>query len=330
MDNKNETYNQAARLYQQLRRQQMIPNAFENWRTYREALTGYLIELCRDMDDSGTLAVFGAGRCNDLDLELLAAHFSHITLIDYDTAAMQDALQRYHFSENSRFSCISCDFVGISEEEYIHYTALLLEKLKKLREKTAPIDPSMQKNTSPVPAENILFQHLLQPLEELYRSAHAHSFDFGCQHYDYSIAIGVHSQLASMPEWLWRNVVSLYPLSRPTRCSSLIADEQIFDSNYFEEVIPERIKSENPFLTSRLTQAILTATRRRAFFGCETRVAGTEDSIEGAWQTIDDLYKRQKRGELELCSTALLHWPFLSDHHLTYELALFEVQNLLL
>ena len=79
-------------LYEDLLQKQFLPHAYEDWAEYRNAISNYLI--ASTAADS-TLAIFGAGCCNDWDLSLLARHFSSITLIDNNLPAMKQALKRY-------------------------------------------------------------------------------------------------------------------------------------------------------------------------------------------------------------------------------------------
>ena len=80
-------------LYEDLLQKQFLPHAYEDWTDYRNAISNYLI--ASTAADS-SLAIFGAGGCNDWDLSLLAGHFSSITLIDNNLPAMKQALKRYH------------------------------------------------------------------------------------------------------------------------------------------------------------------------------------------------------------------------------------------
>ena len=58
-----------------------LPDAYEDWREYRQLLTDTVIE-CGNGDQSKTIAIIGAGRCNDIDLKALCRHFEIITLVD--------------------------------------------------------------------------------------------------------------------------------------------------------------------------------------------------------------------------------------------------------
>lgn len=65
----------------------------ESWRAYtahRERMTGHIEQLAQ----GGELCVFGAGSCNDLELERLAPLFSEIHLVDLDAEALERARER--------------------------------------------------------------------------------------------------------------------------------------------------------------------------------------------------------------------------------------------
>ena len=79
-------------LYDQLRQQQIIPDAYDRWRAYRQTVTLWLMD---QLPEGATVAIVGAGRCNDLNLYLLANHCQTITLIDQDSGAMEAAVSHY-------------------------------------------------------------------------------------------------------------------------------------------------------------------------------------------------------------------------------------------
>jgi len=64
----------------------------DDWRLYeghRAHLTDVLLGSARG--DGGRLCLLGAGRCNDVDLEKLAATFAEIHLVDIDAKALDAA-----------------------------------------------------------------------------------------------------------------------------------------------------------------------------------------------------------------------------------------------
>ena len=102
-------------IYDELLKFQIIPDAYENWTQYRNAVADYLLANTRPHTSVG---VFGAGRCNDIDLRRFAEHFSSVTLIDADEAAMKFALRQYHLSDHPGFSLKISEFTGITPDDY--------------------------------------------------------------------------------------------------------------------------------------------------------------------------------------------------------------------
>jgi hypothetical protein len=69
----------------------MAPAAWDLYAGHRARFTDLLISSARG---GGTLCLLGAGECNDVDLELLAAHYAAIHLVDIDEAALLTAVSR--------------------------------------------------------------------------------------------------------------------------------------------------------------------------------------------------------------------------------------------
>ena len=111
-------------VYDELLKTQTIPHAYENWAEYRRELTEYLTGVT---DAGSTLAVFGAGSCNDLDLCMLREHFSQITLIDCQKESMFAALDTYQLREDASLVLKEADFLGITPAEYREYAERLRE-----------------------------------------------------------------------------------------------------------------------------------------------------------------------------------------------------------
>ncbi|MBQ9120586.1 MAG: hypothetical protein IJY09_11135 [Lachnospiraceae bacterium] len=172
----------AKRIYRHLRARQKIEHAWEDWSEYREALTEYLLKYT---ESGTTVAIFGAGECNDLNLRKLTEHFSNVMLYDYDEAALQEAVMRYGLEGDERLRWKTCDFAGITTEEYMEYAELLL-----MQNESGEINESL----------------LLQKLECIYQAASERTPDFGTECYDYAIAIGIDSQLNNMAEWLRQTI----------------------------------------------------------------------------------------------------------------------------
>ena len=114
-------------LYEDLLQKQFLPHAYEDWAEYRNAISNYLI--ASTAADS-TLAIFGAGCCNDWDLSLLAGHFSSITLIDNNLPAMKQALKRYQLETYPTIHLDECNLTGLCGSDYENFCDTLFEQKK--------------------------------------------------------------------------------------------------------------------------------------------------------------------------------------------------------
>lgn len=112
-------------LYEDLLQKQFLPHAYEDWAEYRNAISSYLI--ASTAADS-TLAIFGAGCCNDWDLSLLAGHFSSITLIDNNLPAMKQALKRYQLESYPTIHLDECNLTGLYGSDYENFCDTLFEQ----------------------------------------------------------------------------------------------------------------------------------------------------------------------------------------------------------
>lgn len=90
------------------------------WAAYaphREIVTRLILDSAPQDASELTLSVLGAGNCNDLDLDQLAARFSKISLVDVDTESVEEGLQRQGKSaDDSQFQICGSDVSGILAE----------------------------------------------------------------------------------------------------------------------------------------------------------------------------------------------------------------------
>ena len=70
---------------QQIARNQLTKNNWNRCKSHRDHVTSLLSQH----SPSSLLRGFGAGNCNDLDLNKLSRHYTAIELIDIDLTAMQ-------------------------------------------------------------------------------------------------------------------------------------------------------------------------------------------------------------------------------------------------
>ena len=275
-------------IYDELLKLQNIPDAFKQWEAYRNELTNPIRSAT---GKKSTVAVFGAGKCNDLDLCELKEHFEHITLIDKEKSGMYRALEQYHLQREEKISLREADFLGIAPEDYRAYADDILKMIQ--------VDG---RNTD----MSEVAEYAILSMERLYQAAFCHVPDFGDKKYDYVVAVGVHSQINNMFAWLWQ--VYLEAVGQQ--------EERVFSY----------IKEKNNQVIQRFDDALFRSAKKGALIGCENRRIGQQGAIQGALQAIEDIQRRDRVGECEIAQTISLDWPFDRGQGITYQMMLFDVR----
>lgn len=278
-----------AKFYYDLQSSRFREQAFEQWEDYRNSITDLLLSSC---EKGKTLAIFGAGRCNDIDLSRLSEHFSQITLIDINDASMYSALWRYDLSQHPNVKMVIKDFVGIIDEDYIKYVYALLREHKEYK-------LFHQKNFT-----NASNSKALKQLDAMYKKARAHDLDLGQKLYDYSLTLNVHSQLNDTADWIRTKLMSM-----------LDADTE------YNRMISRKINQETKGIIKKFNDAILAATKIRAFIGYERWVLGHGGrGVQGAIQAYADLREREYRNELKSIRQTHFIWPYDRSQKIEYDI----------
>lgn len=147
---------------------EVLPNAYKEWRGYRQKLTDFIEENC--VTEGGckpVLAIWGAGRSNDIDLARLAERFK-LVLIDRDAEGLVQACKTYGLEETDVI-CVDLPFWNVELETYEMFEALLAEGEEA----------------------EIVIEHLKQVA---FDNSHRVLPDIG-RRFDYSVCVGLHSQL---------------------------------------------------------------------------------------------------------------------------------------
>ena len=147
---------------------EVLPNAYKEWRGYRQKLTDFIEENC--VAEGGckpVLAIWGAGRSNDIDLARLAERFK-LVLIDRDAEGLAQACKTYGL-EKTDVICVDLPFWNVELETYEMFEALLAEGEEA----------------------EIVIEHLKQVA---FDNSHRVLPDIG-RRFDYSVCVGLHSQL---------------------------------------------------------------------------------------------------------------------------------------
>lgn len=238
-------------LYDALQKLLVIPDAFDAWKPYRDALTDHIIS-CSEPGTSA--AVVGAGACNDLDLKRLSAHFAQVILLDRDLNAMVEGLERQQ-AEQENITLETCDLVGISAQTY-----------RKLADSMV-LEMRMQSACGIQDGEE-LAKLFLDGMVLAVRNRRPTLPD--CPIADYVICCGVHSQLFNLFPQM---AAVLAPLGN-------MSLEQI----YFAA------SAHAGDLARELNRLLRRMAKREVILGLETGRVGTEGGIEGADQALRDIW----------------------------------------
>lgn len=257
-------------LYDQLTALQIIPDAYEKWATYRAAVTEYIIEQAFGNRE---IALFGAGRCNDMDLRLLCSYFEKVILFDQDKTAMEQALLQYGLKEHPRIDMKVVSFTGIEEDDLRDYADALVKEVRRRGKETEIAE---------------LIDVASYQLNELEEKIKAHQFNLG--QYENTVILGVHSQLINMLEWIWSVIL------------------QTIEKE--EDAVRHRIMQLNDLVVERLDHALLLATKERLIMGCEESRVGQAGMVQGAYQAILSIQKKVRCNEIKVLDEKYLIWPF--------------------
>lgn len=263
-----------------------LEGAYERWAEYRERITDF---LTGNMEPGKTVAVFGAGQADDIDLGRLYARTGHLDLYDMDFEKLEKAISRYGLTGKPGVNARRIDLFGVTGEEYIGLIELCLADIQRMG---ASWTPSV---TAPA---------YRAELRALYDRINRESIDFGGKQYDYTVMIGVHSQLNTFPERIWRLFLDL------TEKDDLSIAEQVI--------------AENHIYIPRVNQGLLEITNEKAFAGFEIEALDQPGTVQGAVQAIADIEKRLRSGGL-ICDSAWMDvWPFREGKD--YQMVIYQLQ----
>lgn len=271
-----------AGIYDELRASRKT-DAFEEWSEYRKAVTQVVMANCQE---GGHLAIMGAGHCNDVDLGKLAEHFSKITLIDFDEAAMMRARKLQGMEHDRRLHLRVVDFVGLKAADYIHYADVVSRALENR------FTMESSKGVFPILAE----------LNSMYAKISQYKVELGQDVYDCSLVLGVHSQLNDMADWIW------------DQCRT----QAIRRVDEIQDAVRSRINAETEAIVHRFNDGVCRATRQTLITGHEIGIRGEHRWVQGAAQAECDLKIREINEELELRQARFLEWPYDAASHMTF------------
>ncbi|MBQ4058339.1 MAG: hypothetical protein IJD40_05350 [Lachnospiraceae bacterium] len=294
-------------LYETIKNNFILPDAYKDWTDYRNTITNYIIRETNqvsvplsfgaNMDETcllPTLAIIGAGACNDIDLQVLVSHFSKITLIDYDSKAMKTALETYDLINSSHVECKAISLNGLNDSYYETFCNLLQEYVQENLDQLTPEK-----------FEDYAISFIHKTLEQI----EDYEIPLPVNTYDYICCFGVHSQFQAMFSYIYRAFeVNLREMK--------FSDIPEFNSRF-----NKRLQEENERFIPLFHDTLFKCAKQAVFLGFEQSRTNNTEAIEGAHQAMQDINKRSLPTE-----ESYLIWPFLPSEDIYYEMSIMKIK----
>ena len=264
-----------------------IPGAFESWAVYREQVT----DLILGTDSTGSIALFGIGPANDIDLRCLSERFERITLIDLDREGMERGIARYKLQHCPKVALWDTSLSGVTMEDVAVFFETLYDQVVR---------------SGRALTEAAFMEMSLAALERIRRkvvsSQDALRVKLPAEHYDMVVSVGLHSQFWSILSYSWLTLAGN-------------VEAQILGHAMNHDPFFEALRAIDDAFIPMLNEVLLS-------MGDRAIIAVEEDEahpVEGAFQSMQDI--RQRYPDVQ---EKRLHWPFQPEEGKSYEM-LFQI-----
>ncbi len=295
-----------------------IPGAFESWALYREEVTDLIlasasppdlmqeaslqasiqdVERSRrpmptsDTKATGSIALFGIGPANDIDLRRLSERFERITLIDLDREGMERGLVRYGLQHCPKVALWDTSLSGVTMEDVAAFFETLYDQV--VRSGRALTEAAFMEMSQAV---------LEQIRRKVFATREVLRARLPKEHYDMVVSVGLHSQFWSILSYSWLTLAGN-------------VEEQILGHAMNHDPFFEALRAIDDQFIPVLNEVMLS-------MGDRVIIAVEEDEahpIEGAFQSMQDI--RQRYPDVQ---EKRLHWPFRPEEGKSYEM-LFQI-----
>ena len=295
-----------------------ITGAFESWAVYREQVTDLIlasvsppdlmpeaslqasiqdVERSRrsmptsDTKATGSIALFGIGPANDIDLRRLSEHFERIMLIDLDRESMERGFARYGLQHCPRVQLWSASLSGVTMEDVAAFFETLYDQV--VRSGRALTEAAFME----------MSQAALEQIRRKVLTTRATLQEkLPKEHYDMVVSVGLHSQFWSILSYSWLTLAGN-------------VEEQILGHAMNHDPFFETLRAIDDVFIPMLNEVMLS-------MGDRAIIAVEEDEahpVEGAFQSMQDI--RQRYPDVQ---EKRLHWPFRPEEGKSYEM-LFQI-----
>lgn len=275
-------------ILQDIKRKFRLSDAFEDWKDYRQLLTGMVIDAGGG-DKIKTVTVIGAGYCNDIDIISLCRTYKAVTLVDCDLEALTKVKNGLSEIDTKKIKLVPASLTGIDESDISVFFDETLAELQRYG-----------KQLNRLSFEEVIMTNLDKLISKMYTAE-----DEIVQllpRTDIAVCNGVCSQLFSVISYFIRSVTASIPDALFTGAFE-VADKA-----------EQKLKKCNDVIVPMIVNAIMNVTGDCVIFGNEYI---NEHPVEGAYQCINAVQKSgSKIKELEA------KWNFNRKENIVYNMLL--------
>ena len=264
-----------------------IPGAFDSWAAYRKEVTDLILES----GATGSIALFGIGPANDIDLRRLRERFGRITLIDLDRESMERGLVRYELQHCPKVELWDASLSGVTMEDVAAFFETLYDQV--VRSGRALTEAAFMEMS---------LAALEQIRHKVVSSREALRAKLPAEHYDMVVSVGLHSQFWSILSYSWLTLAGN-------------VEEQILGHAMNHDPFFEALRAIDDAFIPMLNEVLLS-------MGDRAIIAVEEDEahpVEGAFQSMQDI--RQRYPDVK---EKIIYWPFRPEEGKSYEM-LFQI-----
>lgn len=275
-------------ILQDIKQKFRLVNAYEDWKDYRQMLTDMVIDLTRG-DKVKTVALIGAGYCNDIDINRLCGQYKEIILADCDSEALDKVFHGLVEEDADKVILKPISITGITESDV---SVFFTDTLTRLQGRGKYLTCNEFEDILMINLDRLLGKMYITEDEVMKVLPQA----------DITVCNGVCSQLFSVISYFIRSVAASIP-------------EALFKGAMdVADRAEQRLKSKNDMIIPAIVNAILNSAGDYVIFGNEY---SKERPVEGAYQCIEAVAKSGH--VIKECKAT---WSFNRNENIEYQMLL--------
>lgn len=277
--------------YEKVRQTTYGKELSSNWKQYATELTEYILKFANEGD---VVAIYGAGKMQDICIEKLLDRKIHLLLVDQDQSSLEEVYKGLEEEEKKYVTIEEKNLFCFTEEDLKQYEVFLrcgnMEQLFDLFQKKA--------------AEYELKPPVLT----------------NC---DYSVVAGLHSQINSLLVAVIQYMDQRHLLQMGDEDFKLIVQmikklNELFCQKFHDEILKKSKKGMiliYEYSTFDETEKKMMFEIKKLFERGRANEVPQVSRVLGAYEAELDLAKRMQKKEIKICDWNYFVWPFFQEKY---------------